>query len=103
MNTPPTIRIALLATLVAFAAGAGARETEPPVKVNTDGLPAHVRVQIEAKAREGQTAVIRYLYRTRNVHNLRPENVIRQEPEDARAGKGGEGERVAKGSEAPRK
>ena len=64
---------------LAFAAAAAAQETQAPVQVNVDGLPTHVRNRILEKAQHGQTAVIQYLHRTQTVHQLRPENVLRNE------------------------
>jgi hypothetical protein len=65
------------AALFAVAGIAVAQEPEAPVAVNVEGLPRQVRERIEEKAKQGETALIRYLQRTRHIHNLRPEQVIK--------------------------
>ena len=71
-------RIVLTAAALAAAADVLAqRRPEPPVEVNVDGLPTHVRERVLAKAQQGRTALIQYLHRTYTVHGLRPEYVIR--------------------------
>ena len=83
-------RALLVAAALAAAADALAQRREPPVEVNVQGLPTHVRDRILAKAQEGRTALIQYLHRTYTVHGLRPEFVIRSrgsnrpEPYDVR-------------------
>jgi hypothetical protein len=70
----------ILLTAAALAATGDAlaqRRPEPPVEVNVDGLPTHVRERVLAKAQQGRTALIQYLHRTYTVHGLRPEYVIR--------------------------
>jgi hypothetical protein len=68
-----------LFAIVLFACfAAAAQEPEAPVRVNVEGLPAHVRERILDKAQQGATALIRYLHRTEAVHQLRPQFVIRQ-------------------------
>ena len=74
-NRQPLLFVASLA----FAAAAAAQESQAPVPVNVDGLPTHVRNRILEKAQHGQSAVIQYLQRTQTVHQLRPENVLRNE------------------------
>lgn len=64
----------LAAAACCFALGAVAQE--PPVAVNVDGLPSHVRARILEKAKLGRTALIQYLNRTYTVHQLRPQFVI---------------------------
>ena len=55
---------------------AGAALAEQPVRVRTDGLPTHMRLQVEAAAQQGPTALRQYLQRTRMVgYNLRLEEV----------------------------
>ena len=66
-------------TLVAAAALAAgsAIATEQPVRVKTDGLPSHMRLQVEAAAQQGPTALRHYLQRTRMIgYNLRVEDVV---------------------------
>ena len=58
------------AIALAIALPVSAQVIEPPVVVKTDGLPSHVRKRLEEKARKGRTAVIQYINRTRNTHNL---------------------------------
>lgn len=49
---------------------------EQPVRVRTDGLPTHMKQQVEAAAQQGPTALRQYLQRTRMVgYNLRIEEV----------------------------
>jgi len=72
------------ASLFAIAGVAVAQQPEAPVAVNVEGLPQDIRARIEEKAKEGPTALIRYLQRTRHIHHLRPEDVIKA-PEDTRA------------------
>jgi hypothetical protein len=55
---------------LAIALPVSAQVIEPPVAVKTDGLPSHVRKRLEEKAKKGRTAVIQYINRTRNTHNL---------------------------------
>jgi hypothetical protein len=70
----------LAAALFATALSAAAQEAEPPVAVITDGLPDHVRVRVEEKAQQGHTALRRYIYSTRHIHNLRIEMIVK--PDD---------------------
>ena len=72
-----------------------AQEAERPVAVKTEGMPAHVRSRVEDRAQQGQTAVIQYLNRTRSVHQLRPEDVIKQREEPVQAKKVDDAKRVA--------
>ena len=60
------------ASLFAIAGVAVAQQPEAPVAVNVEGLPQDIRARIEEKAKEGPTALIRYLQRTRHIHHLRP-------------------------------
>lgn len=69
----------LTRTLIAAAALAAgsAVATEQPVRVKTDGLPSHMRLQIQAAAQQGPTALRHYLQRTRMIgYNLRVEDVV---------------------------
>ena len=86
---------ALIAAVALFAAGdvLAQRRLEPPVEVNVDGLPAHVRERVLAKAQQGRTALIQFLHRSYTVHGLRPDMVIRSrtrrsEPYDVRRDRG---------------
>lgn len=65
------------AALFAIAGVALAEEPEAPVAVNVEGLPRELRVRIEEKAKEGPSAVIRYLQRTYHLHHLRAEDIIK--------------------------
>ncbi|HYC35069.1 MAG TPA: hypothetical protein VEC19_01505 [Usitatibacter sp.] len=67
----------IVAVALAAAGDAFAQRPEPPVEVNVEGLPTHVRARLLAKAQEGRTALIQYLHRSYTVHGLRPEFVIR--------------------------
>jgi len=86
------LRLPLFAIALFGCFAAAAQEPEAPVRVNVEGLPAHVRERILEKAEQGATALIRYLHRTEAVHQLRPQFVIRQSepaaiaaaPEDAK-------------------
>ncbi|HSW82274.1 MAG TPA: hypothetical protein VLH12_02295 [Usitatibacter sp.] len=75
MNTRIIKQFAGAFTL-ALSGAALAQLSEPPVKVNTDGLAPYVREHIEAKALEGRTSVIQYINRTRMIHHLRAEQVL---------------------------
>jgi len=58
-------------------AAATAQASEPPVRVNTAGLPSHMKLQVEAAAQQGQTALRHYLQRTRMLgYQLRIEDVV---------------------------
>jgi hypothetical protein len=70
-------------TLVAGACMAS--EPEPPVAVNVQGLPQHVADPIRAHAAKGLTELRRYLERTRMIHLLRIEYIVRTGPETALA------------------
>ena len=67
----------VIAAVISFAAMSAVAQ-EPPVAVNVDGLPSHVRARILEKAKQGRTALIQYLNRTQTVHQLRPQFVIAQ-------------------------
>ena len=86
---------ALIAAAALVAAGdvLAQRRPEPPVEVNVDGLPTHVRERVLAKAQQGRTALIQFLHRSYTVHGLRPDTVIRSrtrrsEPYDVRRDRG---------------
>jgi hypothetical protein len=69
----------LIRTLVAAAALAAgsAYANEQPVRVKTDGLPIHMKQQVQAAAQQGPTALRQYLQRTRMIgYNLRLEEVV---------------------------
>lgn len=69
----------LIRTLVAAAALAAgsAYANEQPVRVRTDGLPTHMKQQVQAAAQQGPTALRQYLQRTRMIgYNLRIEEVV---------------------------
>lgn len=68
------------ATFFFLLAGACmASEPEPPVAVNVQGLPTHVANQIREHAAKGHTELRRYLERTRMIHLIRIEYVVRQD------------------------
>ena len=68
------IRILAAAALLAAAS---AQAAESPVRVRTDGMPSHMRLQVEAAAQQGPTALRQYLQRTRMLgYNLRVEEVV---------------------------
>jgi len=70
---------------------AGVAAAEQPVRVRTDGLPTHMRLQVEAAAQQGPTALRQYLQRTRMVgYNLRIEEVARDTDIVGYAAKAGE-------------
>ena len=69
----------LTRTLVAAAALAAGTTfaNEQPVRVKTDGLPTHMKLQVQAAAQQGPTALRQYLQRTRMLgYNLRVEEVV---------------------------
>ena len=66
----------MFAAVLLVSGSALAQVSEPPVRVNTAGMPDYLRARIEAKAREGKTTLIRYLHRTRMIHGLRLEDVL---------------------------
>ena len=68
-------RIALVVIALLIPTWASARE-EAPIAVYTEGLPEPLRLRLEEKAREGPTALIRYLQRTRHIYNLRFEEIV---------------------------
>ena len=96
MAIPITRPISLLIASAALAAAGDAASQsrpEPPVEVNVDGMPTHLRERVLAKAQEGRTALIQYLHRSYTVHGLRPYMVIRSrtqrsEPYDVRRDRG---------------
>ena len=70
-----TVRILLAGTTLALSATALA---DAPVRIKTEGLPTHMRAQLEAAAQQGPVALRQYLQRTRMVgYNLRIEEVAR--------------------------
>jgi hypothetical protein len=88
------------AALFAIAGVAVAQEPEGPVAVNVEGLPQSLRIRIEEKAKEGPEALIRYLNRTRHLHQLRPEEIIKAREEALSARK--DDTRVTARADAPR-
>ena len=79
-------RAILAVALVALATIARADETEPPVAVNVEGLRPQVAERVRAHAAQGETALRRYLERTRHIHEVRIEDVRRnQEPKQVAA------------------
>ena len=54
-----------------------AQASEPPVAVNTAGMPDYLRARIEEKARQGVTELRRYLDSTKHIHGLRVELVAK--------------------------
>ena len=66
------LAVALTASPIAFAA-------EPPVAVDTRGLPQYVAKQVEAEAAKGVVPLRRYLERTYPVHQLRVDMVLARE------------------------
>jgi len=76
------LRVAALSVL---ATSAVAQDAEPPVAVATDGLADHVRARVEEKAQQGITELRRYLDRTRHIHGLRVELVVKPDQSEAAA------------------
>ena len=63
--------------LAAGCVMAGSAFAEPAVQVRTEGLPTHMKQQVQAAAQQGPTALRQYLQRTRMVgYNLRMEEVV---------------------------
>ena len=89
--------------VLGLAGIAAAAEVEPPVPVNLEGVPAHLRPRIEAKASEGITALRQYLERTQNMHGIRLEHVVRTDvpPSVAKAAPE-EGKLADAGKKAPK-
>ena len=85
MNISRTI---IIAVALAVAGSVCAQEAEPPVPVKTDGMSPQLAGRLQEKAQQGQTAVIQYVNRTRAIHNLRAEDVIKPLPvgSEAKAG-----------------
>jgi hypothetical protein len=74
-----SIRMVVGAGLLLAAAGVAAEDAaEPAVAVKVDGLSTHVRSRIEAKAKQGLTALIQYLNTSRPVHQLRAEDIVKR-------------------------
>jgi hypothetical protein len=84
MKTNAARFVLAIATFV-VAASATAQEAERPVNVTTDGLPDHLRARIEEKAKQGPTALIRYVNGTRHIHNLRVEFIVKPDDPSAMA------------------
>ena len=80
MNTN-LIRTMVAATLSAVATSVAAQEAEEPVAVNTDGMPDHLKVRVEEAAKQGPTALRRYLDSTRHIHNIRMMAIVMPEPQ----------------------
>ena len=70
--------VAVAAAALLFAGQAVAR-TDSPVPVNLKGLAPHVAKRVAEKAREGSTALRRYLERTRMIHGLHWSDVVRED------------------------
>jgi hypothetical protein len=70
-----TVRCILAAAMLAASATLFAEETEKPVQVYVDHLPANVADQVRKHAAEGETSLKRYLARTHSIHRLRWEDV----------------------------
>lgn len=73
----------LAMVLISFAGLSNAGEPEAPVAVKTDGLPPHVAAKVEQKAAEGMSALRRYVWITRAMHELDMRSLVRQEPATA--------------------
>ena len=93
---PIAMQLLVLASL-GLAQIAVAREVEPPVPVNLDNVPSHLRARIADKAREGLPALRRYLQVTQGIHGVRIENVVRWEEYEAMAKAAREETKVADG------
>jgi len=61
---------------ISFAGAALAQETEPPVAVNTDGMPLHVAARVKQKAAQGITALRRYVWITRAINELDLRSIV---------------------------
>jgi hypothetical protein len=72
-------RVALAAVLAAGGTAAGGQPQERPIRleIQTQGLPPQVAQRLQQEARKGRNAVIRYINRTRMVHGLRAEEILR--------------------------
>jgi len=58
---------------------------EPPVRIRTEGLPAHVAERLHEKARLGMTELVHYVNRTRMMgHQVRLADLLADEPERRR-------------------
>ena len=74
--------------LVALASSTAlAKEPEPPVAVKTDGLSPYLAATVEEKAAQGFSALRRYVIRTRMIHALDLNTLVREEPSQAVAQK----------------
>jgi hypothetical protein len=65
-----TLRCLLAAAALVASQAGFAQQREQPVKVYVDGLPSHVAEQVKKHAEEGETALKKYLERTRTLHRL---------------------------------
>lgn len=82
------------AALFVVAGSALAEEARRPVAVNTDGLPDHLRIRIEEKAKQGPDALRRYLESVRHIYDVRMDLIVRND-EPAAVAKAGEAPKVA--------
>ena len=71
-----TMKLLLALSAFAVASNAFAQESEKPVNVTVERLPAAVATRIQEKAALGQTALIQYLNRTRMLHQIRIESIV---------------------------
>ena len=82
------------AALLVLAGSALAEEARRPVAVNTDGLPDHLRIRIEEKAKQGPDALRRYLESVRHIYDVRMDLIVKND-EPAAVAKAGEPSKVA--------
>lgn len=76
-------RSAFFVFFTLLAGACMAADPEPPVAVNVQGLPQHVADPIREHAAKGLTELRRYLERTRMIHLLRIEYIVRTNEETA--------------------
>lgn len=93
--------IAMAASCSAVAADAVVvKEIDEPVAVRVEGLAPYLQDRIRHEARQGRTALRRYLHRTQFIHQLRPQYVIR-DPQPVAAREVVAGTRIAERRAAP--
>ena len=75
----------IIAVAALAAAPAFANDSDQPIQVNTDGLPAHVAEQVRMHAADSERALMQYMWFTRRMHHLWLEDVARPKAEQVAA------------------
>ena len=75
------MRTLLLVMALAGVAPSFAQSHEPPVRIRTEGLPAHVAASLQEKARLGMTELVQYVNRTRMMgHQVNLAELLADDP-----------------------